>query len=426
MERGRVSSFRLATRPRYNPPSMIRSRRALLVPGVLALVLALGAPLAAAAPRLVAIADVHGDLPAFKAILRQAGLVDDGGAWSGGETVLVQVGDLIDRGPSMRGTLDFAMALEKEAAAKGGRIVFLLGNHEVMNMTGDLRYVARENYAEFAGPDSEKKREGAWNEVVALRTRRAKQLGKSDPAIGPGAKQEWLAAHPPGYIEQREAFGPDGVYGRWLRAHSAIVLEQGSAFLHGGVSAPEPLADIERKVREDLATYDEDRRTFEAQGLILPFFDLQETFQALREVVDALVARGEGSLSPEAGARRDRYVRFLEWDKWTINSPDGPLWFRGYAKWTDAEGRFQVPRILEALHAERLVVGHTVQQKGAIQVRFGGTVYMIDTGMLDGAFFPGGRASAVEIAGPTVTALYAGEAPQVISPPPAKKAAALR
>src|SRR5512135_2446820 len=405
---------------------MTPSRRARLLPGALALFLALAAPVASAAPRLVAIADVHGDLPAFQAILKQAGLVDGAGAWSGGDAVLVQVGDLIDRGPAMRGTLEYAMALERDAAAGGGRAVFLLGNHEVMNMTGDLRYVARENYAEFAGPDSEKRREDAWNAVVALRTRRAKQLGKSNPAVGPEAKQEWLAAHPLGYVEQREAFGPDGVYGKWLRGHSAIVLEQGNAFLHGGVSAPQPLPDIDRKIHEELAEYDEAFGTFVAQGLILPFFDLQETFAALREVMEALEARGATSLTTEEGARRDRYAHFLEWDKWTMNSPDGPLWFRGYAKWTDPEGRFLVPKILEALHADRLVVGHTVQQKGAIQVRFGGTVYMIDTGMLDGAFFPGGRASAVEIAGATVTALYAGEPPRVISPPPAKKAAALR
>lgn len=398
-----------------------------------AVVVSLGAARASAAPRIVAIGDVHGDLPAFKAILAQAGLVDDAGGWAGGDAVLIQVGDLVDRGPAMRATLDFAMALERDAAAKGGRAVFLLGNHEVMNMTADLRYVAKENWAEFAGPDSEKRREDAWSAVAALRTRRAKQLGRTDPAVGPEAKQEWLAAHPPGYVEQREAFGPDGAYGKWLRGHAAIVLEQGSVFLHGGVGAPEPLADIDRKIHDELATYDEDRATFVAQGLILPFFDLQETFAALHEVLDALDARdassGKTSLTTEEGVRRARYTRFLAWDQWAMNSPEGPLWFRGYARWSDAEGRFQVPRILEALHAERLVVGHTVQQKGAIQVRFGGTVYEIDTGMLDGAFFPGGRASAVVLEGGTVTALYPGEPPQVISPPPGKKpakAAALR
>src|SRR5215475_1505742 len=186
---------------------MTRLRRAArLVPGVVALVLGVAASVAAAAPRIVAVGDVHGDLPAFKAILAQAGLVDDAGAWTGGDAVFVQVGDLIDRGPAMRAALDYAMALEKDAASHGGRALFLLGNHEIMDVTGDLRYVAKENWAEFAGPDSEKTREDAWNAVAALRTRRAKQLGKTDPAIGADARQQWLAAHPPGYVEQREAF----------------------------------------------------------------------------------------------------------------------------------------------------------------------------------------------------------------------------
>ncbi|HKD17760.1 MAG TPA: metallophosphoesterase, partial [Thermoanaerobaculia bacterium] len=99
------------------------------------------AEVAAAAPRVVAVGDVHGDLPAFRGILKDAGLVDDRGAWSGGDAVFVQLGDLIDRGPSTRGVLDFVMALEKDAARSGGSVVVLLGNHEVMNMTGDLRYV---------------------------------------------------------------------------------------------------------------------------------------------------------------------------------------------------------------------------------------------------------------------------------------------
>src|SRR5690348_305562 len=46
--------------------------------------------------RIIAVGDVHGDLPAFKAVLAQAGLIDASGAWAGGSTVFVQTGDLID------------------------------------------------------------------------------------------------------------------------------------------------------------------------------------------------------------------------------------------------------------------------------------------------------------------------------------------
>ncbi len=84
------------------------------------LALCLATATAAAAPRIVAVGDVHGDVAAFKEILVEAGVLDAAGAWAGGETVLLQVGDLIDRGPSMRGTLDFVMALQPAAAKQGG------------------------------------------------------------------------------------------------------------------------------------------------------------------------------------------------------------------------------------------------------------------------------------------------------------------
>lgn len=387
----------------------------------LAAAFCLAAATAAAAPRVVAVGDVHGDLAAFRAILVEAGVVDANGAWAGGDAVLVQLGDLIDRGPKMRGTLDFVMALEPQASQRGGRVVALLGNHEVLNMTGDLRYVAPENYAEFADAGSEKRRSDAWSAVVELRKRRAKKLGLPEPPSGPEAQQAWLATHPPGYLEQREAFGPGGAYGRWLRGKSASFLLEETAFLHGGVSpalSGASLEEIDRRVREDLATFDADRQTFVAEGLILSFFDLQETFRALREELEAPGAVKDA-------ARRKVYERFLDWGSWTINAEDGPLWFRGYSKWSDAEGDAEMPRLLRAAHAERFVVGHSVQSGGRIRERFGGAVFLVDTGMLAG-YAPGGRASALEISDGVVSAIYPGEPRRVLEQAPAKKIAWLR
>ena len=90
---------------------------------------------------VIAIGDVHNDFDDFVAILRRTGLTDQQNHWTGGKTTFVQVGDLLDRGPKPREVMDLMMALEKEAPQAGGRVVGLLGNHEVMNMMGDLRYV---------------------------------------------------------------------------------------------------------------------------------------------------------------------------------------------------------------------------------------------------------------------------------------------
>ena len=106
---------------------------------------------------VVAIGDVHGDFDDFAAILQRSGLIDKQNHWAGGKATFVQLGDLIDRGPKPREVMDLMMALEKAAPNAGGRVVSLLGNHEVMNIMGDLRYVTTENYASFADGQSEER-----------------------------------------------------------------------------------------------------------------------------------------------------------------------------------------------------------------------------------------------------------------------------
>ena len=88
---------------------------------------------------VVAIGDVHGDFDDFATILQRAGLIDAQHHWTGDQTTLVQVGDLLDRGPKPREVMDLLISLEKEAPKAGGRVVSLLGNHEMMNIMGDLR-----------------------------------------------------------------------------------------------------------------------------------------------------------------------------------------------------------------------------------------------------------------------------------------------
>src|SRR5436189_292071 len=82
--------------------------------------------------RLVAVGDIHGDLDAFTGILQRARLVDPMRRWTGGQTVLVQTGDFLDRGPNARGVMDLLMSLQKDAPRQGGRVDVLMGNHEAM------------------------------------------------------------------------------------------------------------------------------------------------------------------------------------------------------------------------------------------------------------------------------------------------------
>lgn len=91
--------------------------------------------------RLVAIGDVHGDLAATRSALKAAGAIDDSDNWIGGKLVVVQTGDVLDRGDDEQAILDLFFALMPEAKAAGGELIFLNGNHELMNAAGDFRYV---------------------------------------------------------------------------------------------------------------------------------------------------------------------------------------------------------------------------------------------------------------------------------------------
>lgn len=90
---------------------------------------------------LYILGDTHGELESVTAGLQAAGLIDDEIRWTGGRRHLVFAGDLTGRGADVHGLLWMVYRLEREAAAAGGRVHVVLGNHEIMVMLGDLRYV---------------------------------------------------------------------------------------------------------------------------------------------------------------------------------------------------------------------------------------------------------------------------------------------
>jgi hypothetical protein len=353
---------------------------------------------APAEPResVVAIADVHNAFDDFVAILQRTGLIDKQNHWTGGKTTFVQVGDLLDRGPKPREVMDLMMALEKEAVQPGGRVVGLLGNHEVMNIMGDLRYVTPVNYASFADGNSEKRRKAAYEEYVKWRGSHASLLAEL-PQPMELTEAEWMARHPAGFVEQREAFGPKGEYGGWLRGHAAVAEIDGTIFLHGGIHpdlAKTNLAVMNNRIHDEIKAFDASKEYLQNEKVILPFFNLQEINNVLQaELIAELKSRV--LINEERQAKIKEFLRHEDWFSVRV---DGPLWFRGYDQWSEEEGAPKVSKLLEGYKATRLVVGHTVQKSGRIRPRFGNKVFLIDTGMLS-SYYPGGRASALEICG---------------------------
>jgi hypothetical protein len=367
---------------------------------------------------VVAIGDVHGDFDDFVAILQKVGLIDPQHHWTGGKTNFVQVGDLLDRGPKPREVMDLLMSLEKEAARAGGRVVCLLGNHEVMNIMGDLRYVTPLNYASFTDANSEERRRSAYQAYIKWHDSHTPLVAEL-PQPMELTEAEWMARHPAGYVEQREAFGPNGSYGKWLREHSALADIGGVVFLHGGISpvvAKMKLDEINSQIRDEIKVFDALKQYLQDEKIILPFFNLQE----ITALVQAQIIAERKSRIPSDQQRQTRLIQFLDgYGQWLSVKVDGPLWFRGYDQWSEEEGTAQIGKILDALKVSHIAVGHTPQKGGRIRPRFGDKVFLIDTGMLS-SYYPGGRASALQIQDDIkFTANYMDE--QVVLLAPAQK-----
>ena len=279
--------------------------------------------------RVVAIGDVHGDYQRLVELLRTAALIDAKNAWTGGATHLVLDGDFVDRGDHSAQVLDLLMDLEPQARKAGGWLHALIGNHEAMDLYGDLRYVTKEDFSGYAvankgGANSKEIRDQEMRAAWDTLKRQA-----ASPADETAWRKQFQDEHPLGWFEHRQAFRPDGKYGKWLRQQNAIIKIDDAVFVHGGISqkyAAATRAEINTKVREELSDF-----TKLAQGI--------------------------------------------------VTDDDGPLWYRGMAQLPEDDGGMAalLPRVLATHQARHIVIGHTPQV--AVLPRFGGKVVIIDVGL---------------------------------------------
>ena len=174
--------------------------------------------------RVVAIGDVHGDFSALEVALKGAGLIDDDGHWTGKDTVLVQTGDLLDRGDDEQRIIDYLDRLGAEARAEGGNVLELIGNHEAMNVQGDLRYVTPGGFEDFEDVDG---------------------LDLSDARLA--TTSQTMRA-------RRAAFIPGGPYARKLAEHHTIGLVNDTVFAHGGV-LPDHIAYGMDRINEEVRAW---------------------------------------------------------------------------------------------------------------------------------------------------------------------------
>jgi hypothetical protein len=370
---------------------------------------------AAQAPvRVVAVGDVHGAFAELVTILQRTSLVDGNRHWVGGSATLVQTGDVLDRGPRSRECLDLVMDLERQAAKAGGTLVPLLGNHEAMNVMGDVRYVTPEIYRTFATARSDKVREQAFQDYMTFAAAHARHGHTVALATDDAGRKKWMDEHPLGFFEYRDAFGPEGQYGRWIRRHHAIVQVGDGLFVHGGLNPAlefGSVAELDQRVRAELADFDALWRTLARKRIIWRYMKLAEAVKHVGEELKWMQAQSQ---APDPAVVRDMQ-KLLDYRTWMAVSSDGPLWYRGLAQGSEETLTAGLNALLARLNARFIVVGHTVLSKSDITARFANHVFVIDTGMLKEEYL--GRASALEIRDRRLTAFYADGDPKVLETP---------
>jgi hypothetical protein len=272
--------------------------------------------------RVAAIGDIHGDMAALKESLSLAGAIDAAGKWSGGKTHLVQVGDLPDRGPDTKAVIEYLMELEKQAKRAGGFVHVLIGNHDAMNVYGDIRYVSPPEFAAFATPKSQQARDEVIEAI----------LQRDNPPDKAAARAKLEKEMPLGWVEQRRAWTlPDGAFGKWTAGHNSVLKIDDTLFVHAGISprvVAMSISEINKTIREELRD----------------------------------PAKLQGGLA---------------------QSEDGPLWYRGLASGKVEEVGAHVDAVLAAYGVKRIVIGHT-PTRAPIEGRLGGRVVNVDTGLSRG------------------------------------------
>ena len=372
--------------------------------------------------RIVAVGDVHGAYEEFTAILQTVGLIDGSRTWAGGTATLVQTGDVVDRGPKQRECLDLLMDLQRQAPRAGGKVITLVGNHEVLNVIGDLRYVSPANFATFAGADSEGKREKAHKDYLTFL---AAHEGHGHEALPPSdgeARKKWMEEHPPGFFEHRDAFGPAGEYGKWIRSNRAVVQVGDGIFVHGGINpalAFESVRALDEQVVADLPAFDAMWKELVDARVIWRHMTFAEAVRFAAEELAWQQSEGPVGVFPARAA----VLRLLAYKTWITLSGDGPLWYRGLGTEPEAKLDASLTAMLERLKATYIVAGHSVVASKEVTARFGSRVFLIDTGMLGEVY--AGRGSALEIRDGRFTAHRVDTTPRSLPAPAKAKVPAL-
>jgi len=291
--------------------------------------------------KIIAVGDLHGDLPNALKVLQMAHVVDAHGNWSGEIDFFVQTGDIIDRGDDTIKLYELMELLREQAQHSGGEVLSHLGNHEWMNAIGDWRYVYPSEISTFGSVAARQKelstgeigRAWAQNYSTASRLPLHPSIGTSNSDYPPAVQHSPLS-------------------------HAAI------SFVHGGLAPTYP----------HLTPYPS-----AINGLSRSLLHKLQ-FQSPQP--------SPHPPNPYPGLPSD-----TTWEEERMYGTDGPLWYRGWALESDKEVCSSVDGVLEKIGVRRMIMGHTPDFQKIVS-RCDGKIIIIDTGI---SHAYGGALSALAI-----------------------------
>jgi len=303
--------------------------------------------------RIVSFGDVHGDILALYKFLQASQLLHAKSTithpiWDGGDAILVQCGDILDRGAEELFCLRYLTSLARQAPKSGGKVLLLHGNHEALNANGLFQYADPKGNDEI--------------EVV---------LGKTLANEKSDGTERWRIQYAGNQPSRWAAFEPNGFLAKGLYSNMSVAAVVGnSVFVHAGLTTDHlkkygGIEEMNKSAREWFVTeYPEELQN-----------DDGYKFETVKDVIDNanLRAKTASKTMPEClgggiGAA-------------------SPVWMRDYSSPSDAAPRSpkaqkMIDDCLAEVGAQRMVMGHTPQSQ--INAALNGKAWRVDVGASKG------------------------------------------
>lgn len=326
--------------------------------------------------RLVAIGDVHGDFEQLLNALLLAGVVseeldendEDGGtffAWVGGNTILVQIGDVLDRGPNELPCWQLLAELSRQAETKGGRVINLYGNHELWTSIGFYQ-LDQERYYENLDYDDgmDDHFEAAFGHHLEESLEETESDWRNSRVLN-DLVTNGIQLHPRKVAARWAAMEPGGLMAKHFLSKFKIAVQVGETLLvHAGM-VPEHLDRFGGITGMNEATRHWILKQAPRVGRTSLFIPPNDPEGRLRSYLSSM---------PDF---------FMEGD----DNPHSPIWMRDYSLPPDEiphnpEAGIMLDEVLRRVNASRIVIGHTPQS--CINAALNGKAWRIDVGMSRG------------------------------------------